>query len=283
MAKECYRREMIGCFGMPIDENPTVVIMEAAFRKMGLDYIYNGSEVIPADLPRAVDAIRALHWLGANVTVPHKVTVMDHLDVIDESARIIGAVNTIYWKDGRLCGANTDGKGFVGALNKSAVQPAGKRYVILGAGGAAKAIAVELALAGAEKLTIVNRTVEKAESLAKTVRDNTPAQAEAAAWSGEYALPRDTNVVVNATSIGLFPDQTVPAVDFNTMTPEMLVCDVIPNPPTTPFLERAAQLGCRTLNGMSMLVQQGVIALKIWTGKDADADAMLGALEAEFR
>lgn len=282
MARECYRKEMIGCFGMPIDENPTVVIMDAAFRHMGLDYLYNGSEVAPQDLPQAVDAIRALHFLGANVTVPHKVAVMAQLDEIDPSARIIGAVNTIYWRADKLVGANTDGKGFVAALTGNQVEPAGKNYVILGAGGAAKAIAVELALAGAAKLTIVNRTAEKAEALARVVCENTAAQAVGVPWRGDYAVPSDTDVVVNATTMGLFPDRTVPALDFSSIQSHMLICDVIPNPPRTAFLERAQALGCRTLSGMAMLVQQGVIALKIWTGRDAPADVMLQALEAEF-
>ncbi len=282
MSERSYRKELITCFGMPIDENPTIVIMDAAFQAMGLDYLYDGVLVQPEDLGDAVRAIKALHLKGSNVTVPHKVAVMEHLDHIEPDAALIGAVNTIYVKDGETWGANTDGKGFVTALREADLNPQGKTFVLLGAGGAAKAIAVELALAKAKKLTIVNRTLSKAQALAELINEKTDAEAHAVAWDHTYAIPADTEILVNCTNIGLSPDPNVPDVDFTTLRPETVVCDVIPNPPQTKFLQQAAAQGCRTLDGLSMLVNQGVIGLKIWTGQDAPAEIMKAALAEAF-
>lgn len=282
MSQVCYRKELVVALGMPIDENPTVVAMEAAFRGLGLPYLYNGVLVRPEDLADAVRGIRAMHLKGANVTVPHKIQVMEHLDEIEPDAALIGAVNTLYWKDGRLCGANTDGKGFVISLRQAGLDPAGRRFVLLGAGGAARAVAVELALAGAEKLTIVNRTLRRAQDLADLLREKTPAQAEAVAWEGAYAVPANADFLVNCTDIGLYPDPNMPNVDPDSLRRELIVGDVIPNPPRTRFLQLAESRGCRTFDGLSMLANQGVISLQRWSGLEADAAAMKAALAEEF-
>jgi len=267
---------------MPIDENPTVVVMDAAFREMGLDYIYNGSLVYPEDLETAVKALKALHLKGSHVTVPHKIEVMKYLDAIDPDAALIGAVNTIYMKDGKTCGANTDGKGFLVSLREAGMKPEGKTFVILGAGGAARALSVELALAKAKKITIVNRTREKAEALAKLISDKTETEARAAAWTGPYSVPEDADFLINCTNIGLRPDPSVPNVDFSSLRPALIVCDVVPNPPHTRFLKQAEERGCRTFDGLSMLINQAIISIRCWTGMDAPADVMKRALAAEF-
>ncbi len=283
MSEKSYRKELLVCFGMPIDENPTIVIMDAAFQAMGLPYLYDGVLVHPDDLKAAVQSIKALHLKGASCTVPHKIEVMKHLDHIEPDAALIGAVNTIFVRDGETWGANTDGKGFVTSLKEADLEPTGKTFVILGAGGAAKAVSVELALAGAKKITVVNRTLSKAQALAELINEKTDAEAEAIAWDHTYAIPAGTDFVVNCTNIGLYPDPNMPDVDMDSLQSGTVVCDVIPNPPQTKFLQQAAQRGCRTFDGLSMLVNQGIVALKYWTGLDAPGDVMKKALEEAFR
>ncbi len=283
MSEKSYRKELLVCFGKPIDENPTIVIMDAAFKALDLPYLYDGVLVHPEDLEAAVRSLKALHLKGANCTVPHKIAVMQYLDHIEPDAALIGAVNTIFLRDGETWGANTDGKGFVTSLREAEIGIAGKTFVILGAGGAAKAVSVELALAGAKKITVVNRTVSKAQALAELICAKTGAEAEAVAWDHTYAVPAGTDILVNCTNIGLYPDPNMPDVDMESLQPGMVVCDVIPNPPQTRFLQEAARRGCRTLDGLSMLVNQGIVALKYWTGLDAPGDVMKAALAEAFR
>lgn len=281
--EKCYRKEFITVFGSPVDENPTVVIMDAAFQALGLDWIYNAFEVYPQDLGTAVQSIKALHMKGANCTIPHKVAVMKYLDHISDAASIIGAVNTIYLKDGETYGENSDGKGFTKALEEDQIPITDKNYVLLGAGGAAKAIAVELALAGAGRITVVNRSRERGEELVELLLSKTPVKADFVLWDHSYELPADTDVLINSTSIGLYPDTTSPDLVYESLRPHMVVCDVIPNPPQTPFLTEAQNRGCHTLNGCAMLVNQGAINIKLWTGLDAPRDIMKAALLKEFQ
>lgn len=265
-------------------ENPTQYMQEEAFAALGLQWRYVTLEVAPAQLPDAIRGMRAMNFAGANCTLPHKIAVMEHLDAITPTARKIGAVNTVVRQsDGTLLGENTDGKGFIQSVREAGLDLSGVRAVVLGAGGAARAIAVELAEAGAAHLTLVNRTPERGAALAAQVRERTSATADFVPWEGDYAVPAGTQLVVNATSIGLFPgvDEVVP-VDYGTLTSGMLACDVIPNPPNTLFLQKAAAAGATPLDGLGMLVNQGAIAFKMWTGHDAPTDVMRRALAEVF-
>jgi shikimate dehydrogenase len=276
--------EIVALFGQPVAENPTQYMHEKAFAALGLDWRYVTLEVPPGKLPDAVRGMRAMNFAGANCTIPNKIAVMEHLDEITPTARKIGAVNTIVRRpDGALLGENTDGKGFIRSVRDAGLDLNGTRAVVLGAGGAARAIAVELAEAGAARLTIVNRSAARGEELAAQVRGRTGAAAEFVPWKGEIAVPRDAGLLVNATSIGLFPDvdARVP-VDYGTLRPGILACDVIPNPPATPFLRHAAAAGATTLDGLGMLVYQGAIAFQMWTGREAPVDVMRAALEEVF-
>ena len=265
---------LTGSFAMPAAENPTVAMIEAAYRHHGLDWRYLNCEVAPEALADAVRGARAMGWMGFNCSIPHKVAVIDHLDGLGESARIIGAVNTVVRRGDRLIGENTDGKGFVTAL-REIVDPAGKRVVLLGAGGAARAVGVEMALAGASEIVVVNRSAGRGEEVAAIIDRQTPAAGRYQRWESRYRLPGETDIVINATSIGLFPDvEAMPEIDVDSLRPEMVVADGIPNPPLTPFLKAAQARGCRTADGLGMLVNQGVIAIRYWTGIDADAAVM---------
>ena len=285
MSKEVnYKAELVGVFGHPVAENPTIVMQEAAFRELGLNWRYLTIEVFPEKLAEAMTGLRAFNMKGINLTIPHKVEVLKYLDEIAPDAELMGAVNTVRREGDKLIGENTDGKGFLSSLRDDAgTDPAGKRIVILGAGGAARAISVELALAGVSHITIVNRTVERGQALVDLLNRKSAATAVFNHWTGTYALPAETDVLVNATSIGLFPNvDERPDVDFNTVSGHMVVCDVIPNPPRTPFLREAEVRGAKTLDGLGMLVYQGAIGFEMWTGRKAPVDAMHQALAAAF-
>ena len=265
---------LTGSFAMPAAENPTVAMVEAAYRHHGLDWRYINCEVAPEALADAVRGARAMGWMGFNCSIPHKVAVIAHLDGLGESASIIGAVNTVVRRGNKLIGENTDGKGFVAALGEI-IDPRKKRVVLLGAGGAARAVGVEMALAGATDITVVNRNPTRGEEVAEIIDGKTPAKARYQPWVSRYHIPEGTDIVINATSIGLFPDvDAMPDIDPDSLRPEMVVADGIPNPPLTPFLKAAQARGCRTADGLGMLVNQGVIAIRYWTGIDVDPDIM---------
>ena len=282
MAK-CYRAELVGAFGCPIDENPTGGMEEAAFAAKGLNYRYLTIKVNKGDLEPAVQAVRAFNMRGVNCTIPHKVEVLKYLDELSEAAEIIGAVNTIINNDGKLFGENTDGKGFITALKDAGVSVAGKNITVLGAGGASRAISVECALAGAKKLTIANIDKETGEELVKLINERTQADAEFILWDHPVEVPADTDIFVNATSVGLFPNvNEKPDVNYDTVTSNMVVSDVIFNDPHTLFLQEAEKRGAKTVNGLGMLVNQGAVNFTLWTGVEAPIDVMTQTLKDEF-
>lgn len=289
MAKELnFKQELVAAFGQPIAENPTQAMVEAAFRHHDLHWRYLTIEVAPEDLADAVCGARAMGFAGFNCTIPHKVAVIDHLDGLGESASLMGVVNCVVRRDGQFIGENTDGKGFVASLRRL-TDPAGKRFVMFGAGGAARAIGVEMALAGATHVTVVNRTVGRGAQLVNLlngkVRDATGGSfaAEFVPWNGDYDTPQDTDIVVNATSIGLYPDvEARLAINVDTLSRKMIVADVIPNPPRTRLINDAVARGCTVIDGLGMLVGQGRIGIEYWTGVDPDEAVMRQALEDIF-
>ncbi len=270
----------MACFGQPVDENPTGVMQEAAFAAVGLNWRYLTVEVPPARLGDAILGMRAFGMQGCNLTIPHKVAVMEYLDRIAPDAALIGAVNTVRREGNALIGENTDGKGFLrGVRVRAGVDPKGKRVVVLGAGGAARAIVAELALAGASDLLVVNRSAARAESMVADLAARTGAGIRSRPWEGVYAVPEDTGILVNATSIGLYPDvDAMPPVDLRGANKGLLVCDVVFNPPETPFLAAARKRGLAVLDGLAMLVYQGTIGFELWTGRKAPEAVMTQAL-----
>lgn len=277
-----FKQELTACFGQPVAENPTQAMVEAAYRHHGLAWRYLTIEVAPAELGDAVRGARAMGFAGFNCTIPHKVAVIPHLDRLGESAAVMGAVNCVVRRGRELVGENTDGLGFVQSL-RELTDPRGKRIVIFGAGGAARAIGVELGLAGAAAVTVVNRSPARGQELAALLADRVGLDARFVPWEGDYRLPPDADVVINATSIGLFPDVGARlALDPATLRPTMIVADVIPNPPRTRLVREAEARGCRVIDGLGMLVNQGVIGIRHWTGIDPDPGVMRRALEAVF-
>ncbi len=269
---------LTGCFAKPVAENPTVAMVEAAYRHHGIHARYINCEVSPERLGDAVRGAKAMGWAGFNCSIPHKVAVIDHLDGLGDSASLIGAVNTVVRRGESWIGENTDGRGFVAAL-RTVVDPAGTTVAIFGAGGAARAVSVELALAGVRRIVVVNRSHDRAAPLVRLLNEKTNANAELVGWSPGYRVPESADIVINATSIGLFPDvEGRLDVDMNAIEPTMIVADFIPNPPRTRFVRDAEARGCRTLDGLGMLVNQGVIGIKYWTGVDVDPTVMRKAL-----
>lgn len=265
--------------GQPVAGNPTQFMMERAFADCGLDWRYLTLEVSPGNLASAITGMRAMGFQGGNFTIPHKVAVIEHLDGLSEAAELMGAVNCINRDDdGKLIGENTDGKGFVQSLREM-TDPEGKKVVLLGAGGAARAIAVEMGLSGAAEITIVNRTAERGQELSDLLNEKVNVASQFVLWEGDYRVPEETEVLINATSIGLNDiDARIP-LDAETLLPSMMAADVVFNPPQTRFLRDACDRGCKTLDGLGMLVNQGVIGFKIWTGIDPNPAVMREALE----
>ena len=278
-----YRAELTACLGDPVDGNPSGVMEEAAFAAKELNWRYITLRVTKENLKSAFDGLKAMGFRGFNLTMPHKRAIIPYLDELSEAAQIIGAVNTVVCRDGRWLGDNTDGKGFIAALALDSVSPMGKTVTILGAGGAARAIAVECALAGAKTIRIINRSRENGEQLVQLLQEKTNAEAQYLPWDGTASLPADTQILVNATCVGLHPNgDEKPDIDYSGITEHMVVSDVVFNPVEPKFLQEAKQRGAKTVSGIGMLVQQGALGFTLWTGEDAPVDAMYRVLAAEF-
>lgn len=284
MTERTFLAELTGSFSTSAAQNPTVAIMEAAFAEADLGIRYINCEVPSNRLADAVRGAIGQGWLGFNCSIPHKLAILEHLDELAPSAAIIGAVNTVIIRrdPDRLIGENTDGQGFVASL-RTVIDPMGQHVVVLGAGGAARAIAVETALAGAASITIVNRTPDRGQELADLIDTRTPAAARFLPWTPQLHVPHGTGVLINATSIGFHPDEAdMPDVDLATVEAGTVVADVVANPPRSRFLQAAEEHGAVTLDGLGMLVNQALTNARLWTGHDLDGAVMRRVLEEIF-
>ena len=277
-----YRAELVGLFGNPVDENPTGPMMEAGFAAQGLNYRYITMKVEKENLKDAIAGIRAIGMRGLNLTIPHKIAVIPFLDELSPAAKIIGAVNSIRVQDGQLIGENTDGKGFVTSLMETGVELNGRIITVLGSGGAARAVAVECAISGAETVNIVARNEESGKELADLISEKTEAQGVYFTWKGSVPIPEGTEVLVNCTNVGLYPDENKPDITYEDIRKNMTVCDVVFNPPETKFLKEAKARGAATVNGLGMLVNQAALNYCLWTENMAPKDVMKEALLREF-
>lgn len=271
----------LGIIGYPIAHSISPIFQQAALDHCGIDAAYQAYEVAPDDVGRFVNDLRRDGAWGINVTVPHKEAVIPHLDEVDDWATAAGAVNTIVNRDGRLTGHNTDGLGFLRALqDEGGFVPEGSRVLILGAGGAARGVVLALSRAKVATLIIANRTLERAERLAELART---------ADTEGLAIPlegRDlteaagaADLIVNCTTIGMShgPDEAGSPLPAESITSTVLVNDLVYNPLETPLLKAAAQAGATCLGGILMLVYQGAASFEMWTGRDAPVAVMLEA------
>ena len=278
MTKEWnFLQKLVFNFGHELASNPTQYMMEQAFAHHGLPWRYVQFEFGAEKLADAVRAVQLLGFRGGNCTIPFKVAIIEHLDGLGKSASMMEAVNCVVRRGDELIGENTDGKGFMQSFRKVA-DPAGKSVVILGAGGAARAIAVELALAGVASVAVVNRTAQRGQALADLIRQRTASEAKFIAWTGQFSVPDDVQVLINATSIGMGDANARLAIAEDSLRPDLVVADVIVDPPDTHLIRTARDSGCVVLDGMGMVVNQAVIAFQYWTGVDANAEVMRGAL-----
>jgi shikimate dehydrogenase len=257
---------MTGMLGHPVAENPIDRMFDAVYDHYGLPWQFWKNDIASeADLALAVQALRPLGYRGVGITVPYKVAVIPLLDAVDDDVTAIGAANYLTIEQGRLIGHNNDGKGVVRAIEK--VTPlAGQRVVMLGAGGAGRAMAVELAWAGAAHLTLVTRRREQGEEVAATVTRASGVPAVWQQWQGEVALPEGTTLLMNATHLGCAPELEPVPVTWSTVAPACVVVDVITNPRITPFLATARERGCSVVDGVEMLVQLAMQIFQRWTG-----------------
>ena len=277
------RTEIYGIFGHPVEHTFSPGMHNAAFASMGLDGCYVPFEVNPDDLGNAVKAIIPLGLRGLNITVPHKVKVIRFLDELTDDARLIGAVNTIEVRDGKLIGHNTDGRGFLRSLKEeTALRPRGKTFMMVGSGGAARAVCFNLALAGAGAILLHDIDRTKAEKLGRDVRSATKSRVDVLDAAGLRSHAPDADCIINATPLGLKKNDPLPfSVDL--IRRGQLVCDLVYNPPDTRLLRTARSRGAKTLRGIGMLLYQGVIAFEIWTGKKAPVSIMKKALSRQIR
>ena len=266
-----------GIIGYPLRHSASPAFQQAAFDHLGIDARYLAWETPPDDLACRMASLRSPGVLGANVTVPHKQAVVPYLDEVSQAAQDTGAVNTIVNQEGRLTGHNTDVTGFLRALQSDAgFQPHGKRALVLGAGGSARAIVYGLLKEGAGQVTIANRTVERAQRLIEALgspRNAEAAPLEAARSSGGW------NLIVNCTTLGMrhAPGEKETPLPSDAIPANSLVYDLVYNPEQTPLLQAAAKAGARTLGGLPMLIYQGAEAFRLWTGRDAPVDVMFQA------
>jgi shikimate dehydrogenase len=269
------KTKLCGLIGDPVEHTMSPAMHNAAYRQMGLDYVYVPFRVKPENLDKAIDGMRAFNIRGLNVTIPHKVAVIPFLDKLDPLAEKIGAVNTVVNDNGVLTGYNTDAAGFLRALQEKGIDPKGKKALILGAGGASRAVSLILADSGAERLVILNRAEELdwAYELAGSISQlyNMDAKAgELNRESLESVMERiDISILVNATSVGMIPDADNTPVDADLLKPGMAVFDVVYNPLRTRLLRDAETAGAEPISGIEMLAWQGALAFEKWTGHEA--------------
>lgn len=276
---------VVGIIGRPVAHSLSPLMHNRAFAHLNMDWTYVPFEVADEQLQDAVAGLRALSVRGVNVTIPHKTAVSPFLDRLTEAAAAIGAVNTVVNDSGELVGDNTDGIGFVRSLTDEAgFDPTGARVLVVGAGGAARAVVVALARAGADRIAVANRTEAKARELAQLVERH-GAVGKAVALDRDAVAPEVSaaDVLVQTTSLGMAGDPSLP-VDADLLHPGLLVTDIVYTPLETPLLRAAKQRGCRVLPGWGMLLYQGVEAFERWTDVEAPVDVMretlLGALAA---
>jgi shikimate dehydrogenase len=281
------KTRLVGLIGWPVEHSLSPVMHNAAFNALGLDWAYVPLPVQPKRIGEAVLGLRALGFAGANVTVPHKQAVIDHLADVSPEAQVVGAVNTIVInEDGKLTGHNTDITGFLKALTEVNFNPAGQRCIVLGAGGSARAIAYALAVAGA-RVVVLNRTVERAQILVRTLLPNLPhgtLLASAPLTANDLSAHLDqARLLVNCTSAGMAPHILRSPLPGGVALPwDIVIFDLVYNPVETLLLKQARSAGAKPLSGLGMLVHQGAESFQLWTGREPPLDVMRRACQEEM-
>ncbi|MEM3716234.1 MAG: shikimate dehydrogenase [Candidatus Bathyarchaeia archaeon] len=281
------RTKVCALIGHPVEHSLSPIIQNAAFQHLGLDYVYVAFNVKPENLGYAVLGAKSLGIHGLNVTMPHKVEVIRYLDELDGDARLIGSVNTILNSNGRLIGYTTDGIGVLNALKYAGEDPANKKIIVLGAGGASRSISFSLAKY-ARELVILNRTVDKAEGLAKDIACSLGIRADTVRfgkldYSHLETELKDADIVINATSVGMKPNDEETPIKRELLHSGLIVFDIVYEPLETRLLREAKLAGAKTIDGLSMLIHQGAASFEIWTGVKAPIEVMREAALKKIR
>lgn len=269
------KTRVCGVIGDPIDHSLSPIMHNAAFQNINLDIAFLAFKVKPAEVENAVKGMRALNILGLNVTMPHKKAVIEYLDEIDQTAKFLSAVNTIRNKGGKLFGSNTDGMGALKALKENGVDPKDTKVILLGAGGAARAIAHALSKE-VEELVVLNRTVKQAQELCSLLKRAGHKKVVAGALTEAEIQQhiKDADVLINATSIGMKPNSDQTPVTAKSLKPELAVMDIVYNPIETKLAKDAKAAGAKVVSGVEMLIYQGAAAFEMWTGCNAPVEVM---------
>ena len=271
--------KILGVIGHPIEHSFSPAMHRAALKELGLDYHYDKFEVKPEELENFVSDARQ-NFLGFNVTVPHKVEILKFLDSLSKEAELIGAVNTVKFENSSAKGYNTDGLGALRALQEAGQPVNGKKVLILGAGGASRAISFQLAMEDAE-ISIFDKIGEKAGELAGGIREKL--DKEVGILDSPPEKLDEFDILINATPVGMSPNTGNSPLPGELLNPSLTVMDIVYNPLETKLLKEAKEAGCKTVNGTGMLVNQGAESLKIWLGVDAPVETMRNALLNELK
>jgi shikimate dehydrogenase len=271
---------LLGLMGNPLEHSFSCFMHNRAYELEGLDYIYINMETEKKNIGEILSGIKHLKFDGFNVTIPYKIDIMDHLDEIDPLAEKIGSVNTVKIDEGRFKGYNTDGEGFVISLaEECGFDCKGKKVLILGSGGASRAVAMTIADKGPEKIYLTNRTLQKAVDLSDEINYKFSEICFPVDGVNIDAVIGDCDLLINTTSVGMHPNIDACPLDPVFLHQGLTVCDIIYNPEKTMLLQEAEKLECKTMNGIGMLVNQGAKAFEIWTGKEAPLDHMRQSLK----
>jgi shikimate dehydrogenase len=273
---KCY-----GVLGYPIRHSKSPLMLNSAFTERGINAVYTAFEVKPGRLKDAIYGLKALDFAGANVTIPHKVEVMSYLDEIDIHALHIGAVNTIVNQEGNWVGYNTDGIGYVRSLKEETqCNLVGKRILMIGAGGASRGVSYALAQEGIDRMVIINRTAEKAEELALSIRKFADVSSDSIEHVDRWL--NQVDVIINTTSIGMSPHTEECPIPVKGISEQHLVSDLIYNPRETKFLAEAKKNGAQIHSGLGMFIYQGAYAFEYWTHQPAPVEIMRKVVEQSF-
>lgn len=272
--------KLASIIGTDIGHSKSPAMMNAAFEELGMDAYYFPMNIQEEDFGTVVKGLSKMNYMGLTITIPYKLEILSYLDEIDPLAKIIGAVNTVRIQDGKLKGFNTDGEGFVRGLEvDGGLIIADQTFLVIGAGGVSRAIMTVLASRRPKKIYLANRTVEKAEEICEKLnREVCPCCVPLPLDCNLEPFAAESTVLINATNIGMPPMEGKSPVDLSLLRPDLFVADVIYNPRRTLLLETAEKMGCRVVNGQSLLLHQGKIAFQIWTGKEAPVDVMAKAV-----
>jgi len=269
------KTKVAGIFGFPVSHTLSPVIQNAAFEEKGLDFVYLPFPVEPSGLKNATEGIRALNLVGVNVTIPHKESIVDYMDELSPEVKVMGAVNTVVNREGRLVGYNTDWQGFIKSLQEEGVSLRGKNALLLGAGGAALSVCFALINEGIGRIVLTNRTFSRAKNLARKLEKiSNKTNFEVIEFEKRNYFSQKDNIdfLVNATSLGMNEADPLP-VNLEQFPPSLYVYDVIYNRETE-LLKQAKKLGMRCQGGFKMLIYQGALAFELWTGEKAPVEKM---------